>query len=474
MSFLDAIYQAGGRVYEVGGTVRDALLGHPHKDKDFLVLKVPIARLTQLLRQHGQVHEVGKSFGILKFRPRGEEHDYDVALPRTEKSTGPHHRDFEVRFDENLPIELDLQRRDFTINAMARECRGGDLVDPFGGQQDLKNRVLKQVFSESFVEDPLRLLRAVQFAARFELTIETETLAAMKRHAASIDTVSPERVIEEIGKLFRAERPSSGFYLMRDTGLLNFVFPELVKTIGVAQPAKKSGDVFEHTMKVLDASRSCSDLDRPGDLEIMFASLFHDIGKPYTVGYNDKTQRVTFYGHQIVSTRLTRKWLKKYRANMLGIDPENVLTMVHNHMFETKSFYTERAIRRFVHKIGKDLIFKLVDLRIADKKGGAYPNQLKGILRLKRRIQEELDKKPPFGPKDLALNGHDLMSLGYPEGPALGQILKKLVEVVLDEPERNTRQSLLEYTLATFPLSQALKESHDPRPENGPEKSPQA
>ncbi|MFO1464531.1 MAG: CCA tRNA nucleotidyltransferase [bacterium] len=474
MSFIDAIYQAGGRVYEVGGTVRDALLGHPHKDKDFLVLKIPLPRLMQLLQGFGQVHEVGKSFGILKFKPKGEEHHYDLALPRTEKSTGPHHRDFEVRFDESLPIELDLQRRDFTINAMARELRSGELVDPFGGQADLRSRVLRQVFAESFVEDPLRLLRAVQFSARFGLSIESETLAAMQRHAALIETVSPERVIEEIGKLFRAERPSAGFYLMRDTGLLHFVFPELEKTIGVEQPAKKSGDVFEHTMKVLDASRTCTDLDRPGDLEIMFASLFHDVGKPYTVGYNEKTRRVTFYGHQIVSTRLTRKWLKKYRANMLDIDPENVLSMVHNHMFETKSFYTEKAIRRFIHKIGKELIFKLVDLRIADKKGGAYPNQLKGILRLKRRIQEELEKKPPFGAKDLALNGHDLMNLGYPEGPVLGQILKKLVEVVLDDPARNTRQSLLEYTLEAFPLSQAAKEPHEPKPKNRSEKSPQA
>ncbi|MDL1871279.1 CCA tRNA nucleotidyltransferase [Deltaproteobacteria bacterium PRO3] len=474
MSFIDAIYQAGGRVYEVGGTVRDELMGHPHKDKDLLVAGVPFEALVRLLGSFGQVHEVGKSFGVLKFKPRGSDHDFDVALPRTEKSTGPHHRDFEVRFDEKLPVELDLQRRDFTINAMAREMKTGELLDPFGGQKDLKAKILRQVFADSFVEDPLRLLRAVQFAARFELSIEPETLIAMKRHAAKIETVSPERVIEEVGKLFRAERPSTGFYLMRDTGLLRYVFPELEKTIGVEQPAKKSGDVFDHTMKVLDASRTCADLDRPGDLEIMFASLFHDIGKPYTVGFNEKTRRITFYGHQIVSTRLARKWMKKYRANMLGIDTENVLSMVHNHMFETKSFYTERAIRRFIHKIGKDLIFKLVDLRIADKKGGAYPNQLKGILRLKRRIQEELDKKPPFGPKDLAIGGHDLMGLGYPEGPILGRILKELVELVLDDPELNTRQSLLEYVLAKYPPAEAAKENHDPRQKKGPEKSPQA
>jgi tRNA nucleotidyltransferase (CCA-adding enzyme) len=197
----------------------------------------------------------------------------------------------------------------------------------------------------------------------------------------------------------------------------------------------------------------------------MFASLFHDIGKPYTVGYNEKTQRTTFYGHQIVSTKLTRKWLKKYRANMLGINPDHVLSMVHNHMFETKSFYTERAIRRFIHKIGKELIFKLVDLRIADKKGGAYPNQLKGILRLKRKIQEELEKKPPFGAKDLALTGHDLMRLGYAEGPVLGQILRRMVEVVLDDPTKNTREFLIEWVLETF---------HERSEQDRPQKSQEA
>jgi len=452
--------------------LRDAILGHPHKDKDLLVAKLPMEELKALLRGEGSVQEVGKSFGVLKFRPRNGEGEYDIALPRTEKSTGGGHRDFEVSFDENLPVERDLQRRDFTINAMAREWNRPEILDPFGGQRDLQAKLLRQVFAESFLEDPLRLLRAVQFAARFDLAVEPGTLADIERHASLISAVSPERVVEEIGKLFRAPRPSVGFYLMKQTGLLRHVFPELDKTIGVEQPAKRSGDVFDHTMKVLDASASCADLDRPGDLEIMFASLFHDVGKPYTKGYNQELKRITFYGHQIVSARLTRKWLKRYRASMLGIDPDNVLSLVENHMFETKDFYTEKAIRRFIHKIGKDLIFKLVDLRIADKKGGAFPDKLKGILRLKRKIQEELEKKPPFGPKDLAIDGFTLMEIGYPEGPILGVVLKKLVEVVLDDPMQNTRESLIETTLKLFPLA-AEKVNHEQK-HIGPQKGPEA
>jgi len=465
LSFLEEIYQQGGQAYEVGGTVRDGLLGLAHKDLDLVVTRIPLPRLKEILAKHGGVHEVGKSFGVLKFRPRGEAKDLDIALPRTEKSVGSGHRDFEVNFDPNIPIELDLQRRDFTLNAMARDMKSGRLIDPFGGERDLRDKVLKQVFSETFKEDPLRLLRAVQFTARFNLNVEPETWQGIRRHAALIETVSPERIIEEIGKLFRAEIPSIGFYLMKETGLLQHVFPELQKTIGVEQPAKRSGDVFDHTMKVLDASRNCSDLDQPGDLEIMFASLFHDIGKPYTIGYNEKNKRITFYGHQIVSTKLARKWMKRYHASMLGIDNEKVLTLVHNHMFETKSFFTEKAIRRFIAKIGKDLIFKLIDLRVADKKGGAFPNKLHGILHLKKKIQEEIEKKPPFGPKDLAIDGFILMEMGYSEGPMLGTILKNLVELVLDDPTLNTRESLVEFTLKNYPQS-GVAERHESRNEN--------
>jgi putative nucleotidyltransferase with HDIG domain len=396
---------------------------------------------------------VGKSFGVLKFTPRELGVEYDIALPRMERSTGQGHRDFDVEFDEKLPVELDLQRRDFTINAMARNLADGKLLDPFGGEKDLREQRLRQVFQESFVEDPLRLLRAVQFTARFNLTIEPETLSAIKQHAGLIVSVSPERVIEEIGKLMSAEQPSVGFYLMKDTGLLPHLFPELQRTIGVVQPNKRSGDVFDHTMKVLDASRNCADLDAPGDLETMFASLFHDVGKPDTIAYSPDRGRITFHGHQVVSTRMARRWMKRYHAAMLGIDPENVLSLVYHHMFETKSFFTDKAIRRFVHKVGQDLIFKLIDLRIADKKGGAYPDKLKGVVQLKQRILAELEKKPPFGPKDLALNGHDLMDLGYPQGRVLGDILKEMVELVLDDPGLNTRESLIGWVGKQFPLT---------------------
>jgi len=450
MGFLKTIEERGGRVYEVGGTLRDAMMGLPHKDKDLLVTGLPMDELSALLSDFGAVQKVGKSFGVLKFRPKDADSEFDIALPRVERSTGVGHRDFEVQYDPFLPVDKDLSRRDFTINAMARSLNTGEILDPFSGREDLRKKILKQVFPQAFEEDPLRMLRAVQFAARFDLHIEPFTLQSMKTHAGLIQTVSPERILEEIRKLLLAPQPSKGFRIMKETGLLKHVFPELQTMIGVPQPKKKGGDVFDHTMLVLDAARSHPDVALAGDMELLLAALFHDAGKPATFAYSEDKQQVTFYGHQIVSKKMANRWMKKYKASMLGIDTESVATLIDCHMFETKSYYTERAIRRFINKVGQDLIFKLIDLRIADKKGGAYPESVKGVLKLKQKISDEIAKKPPFGPKDLAINGNDLMKMGFAEGPLLGKILKELVEIVLDEPEKNTREFLLAYVAEKF------------------------
>ncbi len=439
--FIPRLIAAGGEVYEVGGSVRDALLGRPIKDRDLIVRLLSFEKIRTLLSPLGKVSLVGKSFGVLKFRPRGEDREYDIALPRKEVSTGAGHRDFAVDFDPDLPLVVDLGRRDFTVNAMARALPHGTLIDPFGGEADLKHRVLRQVFREAFVEDPLRLMRAVQFAARFRLSLDPETLDSMRQHAATIEHIAPERIIEEVRKLFSADQPSIGFRLMRETGLLERVFPAVHAMIGVQQP-KKDDDVFDHTMKVFDASRNTPELDYGGDPTLMFAALFHDAGKPRTVGFSEEKQDITFYGHQIVSKHIARKWMKRYKVETIGVDPNEVMTLVEHHMFEAKSFFSDKSIRRFVRKVGPDHIIKLLDLRISDKKGGRFPDKLREIIKLKRRVVEELNKKPPFGPKDLALNGHDLMALGIPAGPQMGNIIHHLLDLVVDQPEMNTRETL--------------------------------
>jgi len=444
LKFLDALLQSGGEVYEVGGTVRDRLLNLPHKDKDLLVRKLDIEKLKALLSPYGKVAVVGKAFGVLKFTPHLDPSNiFDIALPRKEQSTGVGHRDFEVDYDPNLPVEEDLGRRDFTINAMAFDLKSEKLIDRFNGQQDLQNKILRQVFEKAFEEDPLRLVRAVQFAARFGLTIEPKTFDSMKMHAKLIDTVSPERIIEELKKLLTAPVPSLGLEMMREAGLLHLVLPEVEGLIGIEQDKRPGDDVYKHTLRVLDAARNDPYLENSGDVELLLAALFHDVGKKTTRRYDKAKDRIVFYSHQLVSKRMAKKWLQKMKVTTIGVHPENVETLVENHMFETKSYFTDKAIRRFVNKVGQDLIYKLLDLRLADNRGGKHPRSIKGVLKMRERVKEELAKKPPFGAGDLAINGHDLMNIGIPAGPQMGKIIKQLVELVLDDPKLNTKEHLL-------------------------------
>ncbi len=441
---LPKIWDAGGEIYEVGGCVRDDLMGHPHKDRDYLVTRVPLERLVTLLKPLGRVAFVGKSFGVLKFSPANTpDVVYDIALPRTEKSTGTAHREFTVTYDPLLPVEVDLARRDFTINAIARNVRTGTLVDPFHGQQDLRNRVLKQVFLQAFPEDPLRILRGIQFAARFGLTIEEQTAAGMRENAELLKTVSGERIIEEIMKLFKAPRPSVGFVLMRDLGVLPIVIPELAANVGVEQDKQAGDDVFDHIMRVIDAARSDTKVRLAGDMHLMLAALFHDVGKARTKQFDPEVGRITFYGHQLVSKRMARKRLAEWKCQTVGVDPARVLNLIEHHMFETKSFFSDKAIRRFIHKVGQDDIMLLMDFRLADNRGGKHPHSIGGVEKLRARVQEELDRKPPFGPKDLVIRGDDLMAIGVQPSPLMGYIIAQCVDIVLDEPEKNTKEDLL-------------------------------
>ena len=444
--FINAIYDAGGRAYEVGGSIRDWLLGLRHKDSDLLVTGIAIDKLTRLLKKFGEVYTVGKSFGVIKFHPSSDpEVCLDIALPRKEVSTGAGHRDFQVDFDPNLSVEVDLSRRDFTVNAMAMELGTERLIDPFQGKTDLANKLLRMVSLKAFEEDPLRILRGIQFAARFQLTIEPATLDAMKEASGLIATISAERIGEELKKLLSAERPSVGFILMRDIGVLKPLFPELAENVGVEQGNKfHKDDVFMHTMRVLDASRKDEAIPNAGDLELMLAALFHDIGKARTKGFDKEKNRMTFYHHQLLSKRMAKKRMSALKIKKLRVNPDAVADLVEHHMFQAKSHFSDRSIRRFISKVGPELILKLVDLRLADNRGGKYPEGIKGVLRLRKKIADELEKKTPFNVRDLGVGGADIIALGIPEGPEIGRILKELVEVVLDDPEKNTKEALLE------------------------------
>ncbi len=429
-----------GRIYEVGGAVRDRLLQAHRavKDHDYLVTGIRYDDLTSILKQHGRVDLVGRSFGVIKFTQfrKGNQYTFDISLPRREHSTGVGHKDFDVSFDPNIPVEDDLIRRDFTINAMALSLDTDQLVDPLQGQVDLKARMIRMTSPQSFVEDPLRMLRAVQFAARFNFMIEPETFRSIREHAELIKTVSAERIADELTKLLeRAEKPSEGFRIMQTTGLLKHILPELEACVGVTQPGPyHKYDVFEHTLHVLDAAKP--------SLRLRLAALFHDIRKPQHRRVSDEGDRATFYGHEMGGAKTARDIMRRLRfSNDLTKD---VSTLVERHMFTTA--VSDKGLRRLVRKVGTDLIWDLLELRRADVAGQGMGGRTDDVDQFEAEIKTELDKKPPFGLSDLALSGHDIMTMfSIPPSPPVGKVLNHLMEKVLDNPADNQRDILEKY-----------------------------
>jgi len=423
-----------GRLYEVGGSVRDWLISPntENKDRDYLVTGIPLERLMQLLRGYGKVDLVGKSFGVLKFMPRDGEETHDFAIPRTERSTGFSHKDFDVSYDPTVPVEVDLRRRDFTVNAMARAIPSGVIVDPYDGRADLAKKIIRMVFPQAIEEDPLRILRGAQFAARFEFQIEGETLNAMRECAKLIDTVSPERIADEINKmLLAANRPSIGFRYLLEIGVLKRILPELADCVGVDQPGGyHRWDVFDHTLVCIDAA--------PKRLHVRLAALFHDVGKPATRELVEGG--ATFYGHDRLSASLATQALKRLRYSNDIIEKVSVLIL--RHMFSDRA--GDKGIRRLIKNVGQDLVFDLLDIRRADIIAQGMGQEPSEVDEFESRVRAEIDKKPPFGLKDLEVSGDDLMrELNLRPGPLVGKILDDLLEMVLDNPSSNSYGALL-------------------------------
>jgi len=434
---IEAILQEG-KIYEVGGAVRDRLMnrGAIVKDRDYLVCGIPYRRLSELLKDYGQVDLVGKSFGVIKFTQYKNDNrfTFDIALPRREISTGAGHKDFKVDFDPDLKVEDDLYRRDFTINAMAVSLENEKLIDPYGGKKDLDEGLIRKVAEISFEDDPLRMLRAIQFAARFEFDIEEKTYQSIQENADLIENVSAERIAEELNKLLvLAEKPSLGLRMMQKTGLLKIIMPEVEEMVAVDQPGGyHKYDVFEHTMYAVDAT--------PKVLHLRLAALFHDISKPQTKRVMET--KATFYGHEKIGAKIARKVLSRLRYSKDII--RKVMALVDRHMFTTD--VTDKGMRRLIRKVGPDLIFDLLDLRRADVEAQGMGGSTEDVDEFEGRIREEIEKKPPFSPRDLAIDGHDIMKeFSLEPSPIIGKIIEYLMNKVLDEPSDNTREKLFEY-----------------------------
>jgi tRNA nucleotidyltransferase (CCA-adding enzyme) len=430
-----------GSLYAVGGRVRDELRAELEgiplvaKDLDYVVTGVGLDELVERLQQVGRTELVGASFAVVKCNVEGT--TVDVALPRREQSTGAGHRDFSVESGASVPLEDDLARRDFRMNMMARRLPGGIIVDPFGGAADVAAHRIDLLKPAAFVEDPLRMLRACQFAARFEYRLSDATAAAMREAAPLVRTVSAERVRDELVKLLRAERPSIGFEAMRETGLLGFVLPELAEGIGVEQNEWHAHDVYVHTLRTLDAAPA-------GDLVVRLAALFHDIAKPRT------KDGPHFYRHEIVGEDLARDILERLRFS--NEESAEVSSLIRNHMYAADPGLSDGAVRRFVRRVGAGSLERQFALREADVQGSGLPKRSDGNERFAERVRALLALRPPLSVADLAISGNDvieeliaagLLPPGSRGGPLVGEFLRELLEDVTDEPSGNEREALL-------------------------------
>jgi tRNA nucleotidyltransferase (CCA-adding enzyme) len=450
--------------YLVGGAVRDELLGLDSKDADFLVPALDTEGLRAALVPHGRVEDLvvadrlvgirlhARNGRIRKLTPAGIE----FAPPRKEVSTGPGRHDFEIVADPSLSVEDDMRRRDFTVNAMARRLETGELVDPLGGRADLEARRLRTVSPQSFREDPLRLVRALRFVSQLGFEPDEELLAQMREEAPAVKLVSGERIggglsadgMGELSKLLLGAEPARALRLARDTGVLVELLPEFGPAIGFDQESRYHDlTVDEHTFAVVQAAA-----DQGYPLPVRLAALFHDLGKP-SVGWRGNDGRLHYYakpgfaahGHDQVGAELAAQALLRLRyPNALR---KQVVRIVRRHMFQPGKGDARRA-RRFLRRNGDELAFLLIDHKHADllgKRGTeGEPPPLDEIERLGRfREVVEQERSSPHRLRDLAIDGNDLIELGFRPGPQLGRILNELLDFVVDEPARNTREQLL-------------------------------
>jgi tRNA nucleotidyltransferase/poly(A) polymerase len=430
-----------GELFRVGGHVRDSLLDPTADppDTDFLVRGIPPDRLEALLGEHGHLVLVGKSFGVYRFTPTGSDEAVEIGFPRLERSTGPGHRDFEVQWDWRLSVEADLERRDFTINAMAENVQTGERIDPLDGERDLRARMLRAVFPEAFVEDPLRVLRGIRFVAQFGLEVETVTRERMHEGTPMLSTVSAERVQDEFSKLLtRCEKPSVAFELAHKTGALQVLLPELDRCAGVEQNEYHPDDVFVHSLKTCD----CAPRD---NLAVRWAALLHDVGKvdARTVVTDERGLRVVFYGHEKGSAVATSDVLGRLRYPKVFVD--KCRRLVEHHMYNYLPEWKDATVRRFMRTLGEDNLDDMFLLREADCRSRDLLSEIDNVADLRDRVAREIDARHTLRLADLAVDGSDVIAAcGVEPGPSVGAILDYLLDRVIDEPKLNDRKRLLE------------------------------
>lgn len=415
-------------IYIVGGAVRDLLLDRQVKDWDFTTNLTP-EEMKKLFPKNSFCNNAFGTFSILD----GEE-IFEVTTFRTERGYSDNRHPDEVAWGKTL--EEDLQRRDFTINALAIKIIDNkpSIIDIFNGQEDLKNKLIRTVGNpdERFNEDALRLMRAVRIAGQIGFNIEEETLKSIQKNAALINNVAGERIRDELFKILLSPTASQGIQILKDSGLLKEIMPELLVGENVAQKGHHIDDVLTHNLKTLDNCQTCNPVTK-------LAALLHDVGKPLVMTGEGEAR--TFHNHEVKGSRIALAIGKKLRLSNKEL--EQLFKLVRWHMFTVQETQTDKAVRRFIRNVTPEYIDEMIALRRADRLGsGAKETSWRWEL-FKERIIEV--QKQPFAIKDLKIDGKDVMEiLNIKPSPKVGEVLKSIFDQVEQKPEMNEREVLLE------------------------------
>ncbi len=435
VSVMQSLKEANYEVYLVGGCVRNLLMGIPVVDWDLTTNATP-----QEVQRIFPDSFCDNDFGTVGVKLKGdyEEKEFvEITTYRTEKDYKDFRHPGEVNWGTTL--EEDIVRRDFTINALALDIDGDDVkvIDYVDGQKDLDAKIIRAVGNpdERFKEDALRLMRAVRFAAQLGFEIEISTLEAIKKDAHLITHIANERIRDELLKILASSRAYDGILLLDEIGLLDIIFPELLRGKGVSQarPGRHhTTDVFTHNILSMKECPSQDPL-------VKLAALLHDVGKPY-VASEDASGFIIFYNHEVVGAKIAKDIAVRLRLS--NDQKEKIYTLIRWHMFTVDEHITDSAVRRFIRRVGLSNVKDMIDLRIGDRLGGGTQTAESWRLKkFKERLEEQLN--PPFSINDMLIDGNDIMSeLHIPPGKKVGDLLQKLFEEVDEDLTRNNKEYL--------------------------------